>query len=116
MSGESLSAGISGENATVDTTYLGIPNGSAWQTSSARSVPMVPPSMMIPSARPSCCSFAASSDAPLAMICMAWFSSPPSTASWIELFAAAATSCFEMSHGRGGSPSTPTSIVSARPP
>ena len=80
VSAASRSAGTSGENETVDTMYFGMPMGRAEVTSSARSVPIVPPRTMMPSKAPSVCSLAASRLAPLAMICMAWFSSPLSIA------------------------------------
>ena len=116
MSGHSRSAGMSGEKDTVDTTYFGTPIGSARAQSNARSVPMVPPSAIIPSTCPSACSRAVRVAAPRAMICIAWFSSPLSTAFRIDAPAASATRCLDMSTGRPGSPRTLTSMLSTRPP
>ena len=47
------SGGIRCEYATVLTTTLGTPSGNAAATSSARSVPMLPPSINTPWMRPS---------------------------------------------------------------
>ena len=57
-----------------------------------------------------------SATAPLAMICIAVFSSPERAASLIDEPPASATSCFEMSVGADGSPSTLTSMETTPPP
>ena len=53
ISAASRSGGNIAEKLTVETTYLGTPSGSAWHRSSARSVPIEPPSTTTPSKRPS---------------------------------------------------------------
>jgi hypothetical protein len=116
MSALSRPAGISGENATVETTYFGTPIGRARAQSSARSVPMVPPIAIMPSIRRSSCRRRARREAPRAMICIAAFSSAAADASAIDEPAAAATSCLLTATTPRGSPSTPTSIVSTAPP
>lgn len=95
MSAASRSAGIRGEKETVETMYFGTPSGRAAATSSARSVPIVPPSTIIPSKTPSAQSRAASRLAPRAMICIARFSSPLAMAASIVLPPSCATSCLE---------------------
>ena len=59
-SGAIRSACIRCEWATVETTYFGTPIGSAHMTSSARSVPIVPPIAITASASPASCSLRAS--------------------------------------------------------
>ena len=115
-SGGMRSGGNKGENDTVDSTTLGTPSGKLLATSSARSVPMVPPSTSRPSMRPSRCSWTARADAPWAIRAMALFSSPLSMTCCSVTPAACATSVLAKSGTTCPLASTPTSMMSARPP
>ena len=100
----------------VEITNFGTPSGSARAQSSARSVPMVPPIATMPSIWPCRYNSLVSNAAPVAMICMAVFSSPDSLALAMLDPAATATSCLVMPTCAFGSPSTLTSMVSATQP
>ena len=115
-SGGMRSAGIRCEYAMVDSTTFGTPSGSAFATSSARSVPIVPPSASRPSKRRCAWSCVASIDAPCAIRVIAVFSSPLSMICASVTPAAAATCAFVMSGWTPPRPSTPTSITSGRAP
>ena len=119
-SGGMRSGGIRCECAMVDSTTFGTPSGSASATSSARSVPMVPPSASRPSMRPCACACRASVAAPWAISVIALFSSPLSATCCSVAPAAAATSVLVMSAVNPAGPDaampTPTSITSARAP
>ena len=81
----------------VETTNFGTPSGSASATSRARSVPIVPPSAMTPSMRPSSWSRFVKVDAPAAITVIALFSSPRATISGMVEPPAAATACLSNS-------------------
>lgn len=116
MSAGSRSGGISGEKATVETMYFGRPSGSVLITSSARSVPIVPPRAMTPWHLRSATSPEAMTAAPRPMASIAAASSSAATSAAMVVPAVATTACLPISTGAAVSPRTDTSSAMTAPP
>ena len=115
-SGVTRSGAIRCECAMVDNTTLGTPRGRAAATSSARSVPMLPPSISTPLIWPSRQACSVSAAAPCAMAVMAVFSSPQLRSASSAWPPARATASLRYSGAKAAGAITPTSMNSGVPP